>query len=338
MAGFLCRAGWCYSFGSDRRVLHRPVFLPSRRVFRLLYVSVLIARGAYGMLPLQPVYAFKMATTTACTAWLFILMDHYSHLGMIPLTCDMKYTYPPCDVMFYCNLSVIWPVLPACGIYERGEPSWTCTNTLNKSMRSIFIPTGTYFLFLPHLVVGAIVNICLILHYLQISSCHCKRRPLCAPLGFEKTCCILFDSSPFEFNLKRSLSGAHTRLPPFFLSSDALLSRLTWFCLFCTSLVQPELGSFLMTSSYDKTCKIFSCADWSLTHTLSGHEDKIMRAEIAPSTQYTSSCIGPCFLSDRFLNTLYVRSRNRFTVHCFSVLGSNMEIVARQKVKYRYSK
>lgn len=37
-----------------------------------------------------------------------------------------------------------------------------------------------------------------------------------------------------------------------------------------------------MTSSYDKTCKVFSCQDWSLVKTFSGHDDKIMRAEISP--------------------------------------------------------
>jgi U4/U6 small nuclear ribonucleoprotein PRP4 len=52
---------------------------------------------------------------------------------------------------------------------------------------------------------------------------------------------------------------------------------------------QPGLGSFLMTSSYDKTIKLFSCQDWSLTHTLTGHEAMVTRAEIAPSTPFLFS-------------------------------------------------
>ena len=54
---------------------------------------------------------------------------------------------------------------------------------------------------------------------------------------------------------------------------------------------QPGAGTYLMSSSYDKTCKIFSCQDWSLVKTLSGHEDKVMRAEISPgAVSATRSC------------------------------------------------
>jgi hypothetical protein len=51
---------------------------------------------------------------------------------------------------------------------------------------------------------------------------------------------------------------------------------------------QPGAGTYLMSSSYDKTCKIFSCQDWSLVKTLSGHEDKVMRAEISPGAVFHS--------------------------------------------------
>ena len=54
---------------------------------------------------------------------------------------------------------------------------------------------------------------------------------------------------------------------------------------------QPGAGTYLMSSSYDKTCKIFSCQDWSLVKTLSGHEDKVMRAEISPGAFFARSLV-----------------------------------------------
>jgi hypothetical protein len=73
------------------------------------------------------------------------------------------------------------------------------------------------------------------------------------------------------------------------------LHRLISFCFAIWNSAQPGAGTYLMSSSYDKTCKIFSCQDWSLVKTLSGHEDKVMRAEISPGAfSFAFSAPFPC--------------------------------------------
>ena len=44
---------------------------------------------------------------------------------------------------------------------------------------------------------------------------------------------------------------------------------------------QPEHGNYLITSSYDKTCKVWNASSYSHITTLGGHEQRIMSCDIA---------------------------------------------------------
>jgi WD40 repeat protein len=59
---------------------------------------------------------------------------------------------------------------------------------------------------------------------------------------------------------------------------------------------QTEGGLFLVSSSYDQTAKIWSAMDFTLVRTLSGHESKVMRADIAPSTSFCASLFSSSLL------------------------------------------
>merc|ERR1711871_968627 len=52
-------------------------------------------------------------------------------------------------------------------------------------------------------------------------------------------------------------------------------SRLISCCKFA-----PVSGEFLLTASYDKTCKLWSTRDWSLLAEMAGHEGFVMGAAI----------------------------------------------------------
>jgi U4/U6 small nuclear ribonucleoprotein PRP4 len=54
----------------------------------------------------------------------------------------------------------------------------------------------------------------------------------------------------------------------------SLVSAVRW---------QPGCGHYLLTASYDATLKAWSSRDWSLLKVLSGHEGKVMAADIAPA-------------------------------------------------------
>jgi len=50
-----------------------------------------------------------------------------------------------------------------------------------------------------------------------------------------------------------------------------------------------EEGHYLMTASFDASCRLWSTRDWSPINTLSGHEGKILCADIAPNGRYIAS-------------------------------------------------
>jgi len=47
---------------------------------------------------------------------------------------------------------------------------------------------------------------------------------------------------------------------------------------------QPTDGYYLVSASYDNTSKVWSGMDFSLIRTLAGHDNKVIRAEIAPNS------------------------------------------------------
>ena len=52
---------------------------------------------------------------------------------------------------------------------------------------------------------------------------------------------------------------------------------------------QPGKGRFLATASYDKTCKIWSSKDWTLTRTLIAHDSKVTSISLAEDMSYMAS-------------------------------------------------
>lgn len=48
-------------------------------------------------------------------------------------------------------------------------------------------------------------------------------------------------------------------------------------------------GDFLLTASFDNTCKIWDVSDWSVVKILAGHEGRVMAADISPDTKYVAS-------------------------------------------------
>ena len=54
---------------------------------------------------------------------------------------------------------------------------------------------------------------------------------------------------------------------------------------------QPGAGDCLLTSSYDKTCKLWSGFNFNLFKTLAGHEARVMRADISPDSSTVSACV-----------------------------------------------
>jgi len=53
---------------------------------------------------------------------------------------------------------------------------------------------------------------------------------------------------------------------------------------------QPVDGEYFISCSFDNTCKIWSATDFSLIKTLqSGHDGKIMRAEISPNSEHIAT-------------------------------------------------
>ena len=55
---------------------------------------------------------------------------------------------------------------------------------------------------------------------------------------------------------------------------------------------EPENGAFLMSASYDKTIKLWSARNWQRLKTLTGHEDKVMSADVSPSGEGTIASVG----------------------------------------------
>lgn len=53
---------------------------------------------------------------------------------------------------------------------------------------------------------------------------------------------------------------------------------------------QKSHGHFLLTSSYDKTAKIWSNPAWHPLRTLSGHDNKVMSADISYDNKYIATC------------------------------------------------
>lgn len=47
---------------------------------------------------------------------------------------------------------------------------------------------------------------------------------------------------------------------------------------------QPDIGDFLVTASFDKTCRVWSTRDWSPITTLAGHEGKVMHVDVSHGT------------------------------------------------------
>ncbi len=43
---------------------------------------------------------------------------------------------------------------------------------------------------------------------------------------------------------------------------------------------QPDDGQYMVTACYDNTLKVWSCRDWSLLHTLAGHDGKVTSCDI----------------------------------------------------------
>merc|ERR1719258_644906 len=52
---------------------------------------------------------------------------------------------------------------------------------------------------------------------------------------------------------------------------------------------EPELGRYLLTSSFDNVCRIWSTMDYSCSKALSGHGARVMHADIANSTKYIAT-------------------------------------------------
>ena len=52
----------------------------------------------------------------------------------------------------------------------------------------------------------------------------------------------------------------------------------------------PTGGSFLATSSYDGTVKVWSTRDWSLIKSLAGHEGKVMDMDVAMDEKHLLTC------------------------------------------------
>jgi len=50
-----------------------------------------------------------------------------------------------------------------------------------------------------------------------------------------------------------------------------------------------EEGQFLMSSSFDGTCRLWSTRDWSPITTLTGHEGKVLCADISPDNRFIAS-------------------------------------------------
>ncbi|CAG4958401.1 unnamed protein product [Colias eurytheme] len=53
---------------------------------------------------------------------------------------------------------------------------------------------------------------------------------------------------------------------------------------------QKSHGHFLLTSSYDKTAKLWSNPAWHPLRTLSGHDNKVMSADISMDNKYIATC------------------------------------------------
>ncbi|KAJ0178231.1 hypothetical protein K1T71_006054 [Dendrolimus kikuchii] len=53
---------------------------------------------------------------------------------------------------------------------------------------------------------------------------------------------------------------------------------------------QRSHGHFLLTSSYDKTAKLWSNPSWHPLRTLSGHDNKVMSADISYDNKYIATC------------------------------------------------
>ncbi|CAB3252315.1 unnamed protein product [Arctia plantaginis] len=53
---------------------------------------------------------------------------------------------------------------------------------------------------------------------------------------------------------------------------------------------QKTHGHFLLTSSYDKTAKLWSNPAWHPLRTLSGHDNKVMSADISHDSKYIATC------------------------------------------------
>lgn len=78
-------------------------------------------------------------------------------------------------------------------------------------------------------------------------------------------------------------------------------------CLWLGSTPHPdagEHGEFLVTGSYDNTAKIWSTPECTPLKTLSGHDSKVMAADISPGRCRSSdlifrSCLGVCKISAR---------------------------------------
>jgi len=52
---------------------------------------------------------------------------------------------------------------------------------------------------------------------------------------------------------------------------------------------QPGKGRFVATASYDKTCKIWSSKDWTLSRTLIAHDSKVTSISISEDMQYLAT-------------------------------------------------
>jgi U4/U6 small nuclear ribonucleoprotein PRP4 len=48
-------------------------------------------------------------------------------------------------------------------------------------------------------------------------------------------------------------------------------------------------GDFLITASFDNSCKIWDAGDWSAVKILAGHECRVMAADISPNSKYIAS-------------------------------------------------
>ena len=69
----------------------------------------------------------------------------------------------------------------------------------------------------------------------------------------------------------------------------------------CTKIVVPVLmqvqfepndGYYMMTAGYDNTIKLWGASDFKLTNTLSGHEGKVMGADISPDGSGLVASVG----------------------------------------------